>query len=185
MQEEEEKTSLAVGLTLSIFNYCHICFSFDWFVCPSVFVFLPPPPLSPSVSGGRLRNDPSGFDAAGPCPCFLQHMSNGNNRRALNQLRLLCNTPVSAEGIGERAMFMILLSILQTCLPVKLGSAALSLKRSSWAETEMKTKMSGCCITHVVDRKFFGFERDQDFGGLERLLSLYPQQSLDKTLQRK
>lgn len=60
---------------LSVCSYVHICFGFERFVCPSVFVFLPPPSSpTPSVSGGRLRNDQSGFDAVGPCPGFLQHM---------------------------------------------------------------------------------------------------------------
>lgn len=84
---------------LSIYRYHHICFSFDfpWFVCPSVFVFLPPPfplPPPPPFSGGRLRNDQSGFDAAGPCPGFPQHMSPGNYESAPSRLLLLCNAPV-------------------------------------------------------------------------------------------
>lgn len=64
---------------LSVCSYGHICFGSERFVCPSVFVFLPPPSSStPSVSGGRLRNDQSGFDAIGPCPGFLQHMRPGS-----------------------------------------------------------------------------------------------------------
>lgn len=57
----------------------HICFGFDRLVCPSVFVFLPPPSSpTPSVSGGRLRNDQSGFDAFGPCPGFPRRTRAGN-----------------------------------------------------------------------------------------------------------
>lgn len=71
---------------MSVCSYVHICFSFERFVCPSVFVFLPPPSSpSPPVSGGRLRNDQSGFDAVGPCPGFLQHMRPGSYGGLLNQ----------------------------------------------------------------------------------------------------
>lgn len=82
---------------LSIYCYHHICFSFDfpWLVCPSVFVFLPSSFSSvPPFSGGRLRNDQSGFDAAGPCPGFPQHMGPGNYKSAPSRLLLLCNAPV-------------------------------------------------------------------------------------------
>lgn len=75
---------------LSVRSYGHICFGFERFVCPSVFVFLPPPSsLTPSVSGGRLRSDQSGFDAVGPCLPFYStrgwEISNASWAKAVRQ----------------------------------------------------------------------------------------------------
>lgn len=188
--EKSVRLRLFCSFYLSIYRYRHICFSFDWFVCPSVFVFLPPPfPLSPSVSGGRVRNDQSGFDAAGLCPGFLQHMSPGNYKRAPNRLLLLCHAPVwsgrkrrrrsrskkkkrrrkksnvrcditphtifncSAEG-----PFHIFLNIQYkfTC-SVVIGSSLTPPLCLDWETTKkVILRTSGCCITHVVARKYLG-----------------------------
>lgn len=86
MEEEEENTPPPLTVGVPVCPSAHICFGFDRFVCPSVFVLLPPPSSpTPSVSRGRLRNDQSGFDAAGPCPDSPQPMRPGNQDSLLNQ----------------------------------------------------------------------------------------------------
>lgn len=77
-------TSASVLTSPGLFVHLYLCFS-------------PPPPppfpLSP-FGGGRLRNDQSGFDAAGLCPGFPKHMSPGNYDSTPRRLLLLCNAPV-------------------------------------------------------------------------------------------
>lgn len=87
MKEEEENIPAPrVTVGEPVCPSAHICFGFDRFVCPSVFVLLPPPSSpTPSVSRGRLRNDQSGFDAPGPWPVSPQPMRPGNQESLLNQ----------------------------------------------------------------------------------------------------
>lgn len=61
-----------------------------------------PSSSSPPFSWRRLRNDQSGFDAAGPCPGFPQHMSPGNYKSAPSCLLLLCNAPVWSKRKKKR-----------------------------------------------------------------------------------
>lgn len=65
-----------------LFGHLHLCFF------PLLFF------LSPLFSRGRLRNDQSVFDAAGPCFGFPMHMSPGNYKKAPSRQLLLCNTRV-------------------------------------------------------------------------------------------
>lgn len=149
---------------LSVCSYGHICFGFERSVCPSVFVFLPPPSSpTPSVSGGRLRNDLSGFDAVGPCPSLLQHMRPGNYESLLNQ----------------------------SCVTIQFAARSLMRYQCIWCATTIHTmlelgRLSYCCILPDVWRQdVLGSAEGSAMRRVERRWSPHPQQSLDKTLRRK
>lgn len=129
-------------------------------------MFLPPPFSStPSVSGGRLRNDQSGFDAVGPCPGFLQHMRPGNYESFLNQ----------------------------SLVAILFGAGSLMSNHYAHLDLSEHGRLSHCCILSKVwmppctcgRQEVLGSGEGSAMGRVERPWSYHSQQTLDKTLQRK
>lgn len=198
---------LSVHLTLSPhllqFWLPLVCLSIC--ICVSSPSFSSVPPLSVE---GRLRNDQSGFDAAGPCPGFSTAHEPRQLRSAPSWLLLLCNAPVwsgrkkrrrrrgsKSEWSNRKSNKVINVTaaqrihsqhfyILQISLPVALWLAARALFLD-WEKKKEEKRSSGCCSTHVADRKYAGEALGGDGGRAGKMMApLYPQQSLDKTLQR-
>lgn len=82
-----------LSLCLSIYCHQHVT-TFTGLFGHLYLCFFPLLFSVPPFSGGRLRNDQSVFDAAGPCFGFPKHMSPGNYKKAPSRQLLLCNTRV-------------------------------------------------------------------------------------------